>query len=131
MGKKPDHGLMATHVYGTIGAILGLIGLVLSAKAASGIYEWLLFGSGWLVAAFLAWFLIRISSRLTDIIQTHDEETTKAATQIGRLEELVADLQREIDRRHATLDYLSSQLMTGPAMPRRPLPVGDVNENGE
>lgn len=125
MSKQADHGLTATHVYGTAGLIAGALGLLLSIKGTSGVYQWLLFASGWLVAAFLTWFLVRTSGRLTGIIDRHDAETAAAATRTTQLEERVADLQREIDRRHATLDYLSSLLMTGTAMPRRPAADND------
>lgn len=123
-----DHNSTVTHIYGTTGLICGGAGLVVSINGASGIYEWLLFASGWLVAAFLTWYLVRTSRRLTDIIAEHDKTTAEASIRAGRLEERVADMQREIDRRHATLDYLSSLLMTGPAMPRRPAPSQDVHD---
>ncbi|WP_348995591.1 hypothetical protein ABFG95_06140 [Achromobacter sp. HNDS-1] len=113
------HGATLAHIYGVTSILCGVIGLLLSLRDWSSVHQWLLVASGWLVASFLAWFLVRSSDKLTNIIEKHDTRTSEAALQIGQLEERVTDLQKEIDRRHATLDYLSSLLITGTAIPRR------------
>lgn len=49
-----DRNTTLTHVYGVIGLVLGIVGLVISFKANAPWSEMALFGSGWLVAIFLA-----------------------------------------------------------------------------
>lgn len=120
MVDKVDHGLTATHVYGTAGLIAGFVGLLVSYKGAEGIYAWLLLGSGWMVSAFMTWFLIKTSSRLTAIIDGHDAQTAEYASRIATLETTVEVQKGLIDQRLATLDYLSSLLMTQTATPRQP-----------
>lgn len=110
----------ATHVYGSIGLVAGGLGLAASYKGTDGILGWLLLAGGWLACAILVWLIFRLSNQLTSIISSHDGEMAEKAERIGNLEATVANLQREIDRRLVTLDYLSSQLMNGPALPRRP-----------
>lgn len=116
---KVDHGLTATHVYGTGGLIAGFVGLLVSYKGAEGIYAWLLLASGWLVSAFMTWFLIKISGRLTTIIEGHDAQTANYAGRIATLEATVEQQKSLIDQRLSTLDYLSSQLMNKSATPRQ------------
>lgn len=127
-----NHNNTATHVYGTFGIVCGAVGLAASFFGSeNGLIQWLLYASGWLAAAFLAWYLVRTSRTLTDIIERHDQETAEASDRAARLEENLNDLQAEIDRRHSTLDYLSSLLMKGPAMPRRPAPSQDSHDPEE
>lgn len=118
----PTSANTATHVYGSVGLVAGGLGLAASYKGTDGILGWLLLAGGWLACAVLVWLIFRLSSQLTAIISSHDEEMAEKAERIGHLEATVANLQREIDRRLVTLDYLSSQLMNGPALPRRPGP---------
>lgn len=120
--RTPTSSNTATHVYGTGGLIAGGLGLGVTYKGTDGILGWLLLAGGWLAFAVLVWLIFRLSSQLTTIIRNHDDEMAEKAERIGNLEATVANLQREIDRRLVTLDYLSSQLMNGPAMPRRPGP---------
>ena len=119
MSCKVDHGLMATHIYGTCGLVAGFVGLLVSYKGAEGIYGWLLLASGWLVSAFMTWFLIKTSGRLTTIIAGHDAQTADYAGRIATLEATVEQQKRLIDHRLSTLDYLSSQLINRPATPRQ------------
>lgn len=118
--KRPTSGDTATHVYGSIGLVAGGLGVGASYKGTDGILGWLLLAGGWLACAILVWLIFRLSNQLTSIISNHDDEMAEKAERIGHLEATVVNLQREIDRRLVTLDYLSSQLMNGPAMPRRP-----------
>lgn len=124
-----DHGLTATHLYGTGGLIAGFLGLLVSYKGTDGIYGWLLLASGWIVSAFMTWYLIKISSRLTGIIEKHDEATASYATRVTSLEATVEQQKNLIDQRLATLDYLSSQLLNRQATPRQPSqPTQGANE---
>jgi hypothetical protein len=115
-----DHGLTATHVYGTGGLIAGFVGLLVSYKGTNEIYGWLLLASGWLVSAFMTWFVIKVSSQLTSIIEKHDEQTARYAERVASLEATVEHQKNLIDQRLATLDFLSSLLMNTPATPRQP-----------
>ena len=110
----------ATHVYGSGGLLAGGLGLAVSYKGTDGIFGWLLLAGGWLACGILVWMIFRLSNQLTAIISKHDDAISEKAERIGHLEATVASLQREVDRRLVTLDYLSSQLMNGPALPRRP-----------
>jgi len=114
-----SHGNTLAHTYGIVSTLCGVIGLFLTLLSGKSAYQWLLVASGWVVASFLAWFLIRTSDKLTRIIDAHDSRTHDDARRIGQLEERVVDLQQEIDRRLATMDYLSSRLIASPALPRR------------
>lgn len=128
---KVNHGLTATHVYGTGGLIAGFVGLLVSYKEAEGIYGWLLLASGWLVSAFMTWFLIKTSGRLTTIIEGHDAQTANYAGRIATLEATVEQQKSLIDQRLSTLDYLSSQLMNKPATPRQTRPPQLTDNEGE
>lgn len=110
----------ATHVYGSGGLVAGGLGLAASYKGADGIFGWLLLAGGWIAFAVMVLLIFRLSTQLTSIISTHDEETSIKSEKIGQLEVTVSNLQREVDRRMDTLDYLSSQLIKGTATPRRP-----------
>jgi hypothetical protein len=112
----------ATHVYGSSGFVAGGLGLAVSYKGTDGLFGWLLLAGGWIACAVMVLLIFRLSAQLTSIISTHDEETSIKSEKIGQLETTISNLQREVDRRMDTLDYLSSQLIKGTATPRRPTP---------
>lgn len=131
MRNKPNSSDTATHVYGSIGLIAGGVGLLASYKGTDGVLGWLLLAGGWLACSILVWLIFRLSKQLTDIISNHDTEMYEKGKTIGTLEKTVSDLQRELDRHLTTLNYLSSQLMNGAAIPRRPANAKTTSANQE
>ena len=111
-GDKPNHGLTATHLYGTGGFIVGVTGIVASMREVSDYKEWLLLGSGWIVSVFLSWYLLRISGRLTKIIENHDKEVATAVRKVTELEE-------QNKQYIATMSLLTSLIGPRQATPRK------------
>ena len=102
-----DSNTTLTHVYGVIGLVLGIVGLVISFKVGSPWSEMALFGSGWLVAIFLAILLIRDFNR-----------SREDGEKIGRLHESIRALERELAGRNQTLDFIAGLHLTKTARPR-------------
>jgi uncharacterized membrane protein HdeD (DUF308 family) len=95
------------HVYGIAGLIPGIIGLGIALKVDAPWSEYALLASGWLTALFYALMLVRAFN-----IATADGEEK------GRLREQIVDLEKTLDARSATADYLASLLIGKTGTPR-------------
>ncbi len=102
-----DKNTILSHVYGIAGLVPGLIGLAFLVKTDAPWQDYALLASGWIAAIFYAWMLVRCFSQARS-----DGEV------IGKLDEKVRALKKELAERNSLLTYLSGLLMSGEAKPR-------------
>ncbi|WP_250478582.1 MULTISPECIES: hypothetical protein [unclassified Caballeronia] len=119
LNSSPEHGISITHVYGVLSLVPSVIGIIVALKQSTDTSQWLLLASGWIAAVFLAAFLIHMSKQFSREISVARAGARKDGLTIGQLQEKVEDLYAEINRRHATLDYLSGLLIGTRGTPRQ------------
>jgi len=114
-----NHANSLTHTYGVLSVVPSFIGIVVAIKQSADVAQWLLLASGWVAAIFLAVFLIHMSKQFSREVGVSRSRARADGLTIGRLETRVEDLHIEIERRHATLDYLSGLLIGTRVTPRQ------------
>lgn len=95
------------HVYGVPATLLGLLGTWFLVEKESPWQQYALVASGWLAAGVYAAMLIRTNSMAREDGQ-----------EIGFLKEKLAGLERTLDQRTATLDYVAGMHIGQKATPR-------------
>ena len=126
-----------THVYGVLGVVPGILGVIAAFNQNKTWAELLLLGSGWLSAVFLAILLFRQSAQFDRLVRYTNETSGRDGKTIGRLEERTKQLSTELERRSATADFLAGLIGTSQATFGRKKakipPVADVQppEGGE
>ena len=111
---KRDANTILTHLYGIIGLIGIVVGLVMGAKADSPWSELAFFGSGW-GAAFLLWvFTVKENGRA----DRYSQEISDLKEELGEARERLRGVEKELASRNLTLDFLAGLQMNAPAKPR-------------
>src|SRR4051812_13862585 len=101
-----DRNTTLTHVYGVIGGVLSIIGLIVAVKANEPWSTYALIASGWIASMFLAAMLVKAF-----------DGAREDGEQIGKLTEQIASLQRDLEHRTKTLDYIAALQMGQPGTP--------------
>jgi hypothetical protein len=115
----PDYATSLTHIYGLLSLVPSFIGITVAIKQSTELSQWLLLASGWIASIFLAVFLIYLSKQFSREVGIARLKARRDGVLIGKFEERVEDLTAEINRRHATLDYLSGLLVGTRVTPRQ------------
>ena len=113
-----DRNTTLTHVYGLAGLIPGIISIVYLINNKSSWREYALVASGWVAALIYAIMLLHAFRQAREDgikIGNLSERVTGLEKEI---ENSVASLRQELDRRNATLDYIAGLQIGRTATPR-------------
>lgn len=106
---------LSTHVYGVAGLSIGATGLALTFLSDNEIWQtYVLILSGWVAAVLYCFILVRSISFIKNI---SDEKGDKDQY-IGRLRGEIESLERTLEQRSATIDFLASLQISVQPIPR-------------
>lgn len=112
-----DANTTLSHLYGLSGLVPGIVGLIYLVKTDAPWQEYALLLSGWVVAVAYGVMLWRCFDQARDDSLSIGTLTERVRMLEKELEHCIRSHSAELDRRHATMDYLAAQL-TQKALPR-------------
>lgn len=127
-----DANTTLSHVYGLAGLVPTIIGLVYLVKTDAPWQEYALLLSGWLVAIVYGIMLWKCFDQARADGEEVGSLTERVRSLERELESCVREHSAELERRHSTMDYLASQLMSQKALPKaKPRTKAENNPEGD